>query len=137
MNKIVQHIGYLVFVMLMTACTASPTIPSAFSQVEEPAPIYPDYRDIVVPPNIAPLNFMVQDDAAEACVVGYAPQDDDYQLVVGASRDGVIDIDSAAWRALLTAARGHDIGVDVYVQRAGQWYRFQLYHRLSPSFCNW
>lgn len=132
MNKIVQHIGYLVFVMLMTACTASPTIPSAFSQVEEPAPIYPDYRDIVVPPNIAPLNFMVQDDAAEACVVGYAPQDDDYQLVVGASRDGVIDIDSAAWRALLTAARGHDIGVDVYVQRAGQWYRFQR-HTLTVA----
>ena len=45
---------------LFAACARQAEIPAESTPVNEAADIYPDYRDIVVPPNIAPLNFMVK-----------------------------------------------------------------------------
>ena len=114
------------------SCSSTPTIPTDYRQEEGVADIYPDYKDIVIPPNIAPLNFIVRDAEADAFVVGFVLNADDYQLVTGAGSDGKIDIDTTAWRALLTAARGQDIGIDVYARRDGQWHRFKR-HTLTVA----
>ena len=39
-----------------------------FVQVDREARIYPDYSSIVVPPNIAPMNFTVREDGELYCV---------------------------------------------------------------------
>ena len=112
---------------MMMACNSSPTIPTDYSRTDKQPAIYPDYRNIVIPPNIAPLNFMVQDDKADAFVVGYALHADDYLLIAGADADGKIDMDTTAWRQLLAQAKGTNIGVDIYAQHNGQWQRFPRY----------
>lgn len=118
-------LSLLFLVPFFVSCSSAPTIPAAYQQEEEEADIYPDYKDIVIPPNIAPLNFMVRDSEADAFVVGFVLKADDYQLVAGAGSNGKIDIDTTAWRAMLTMARGQDIGIDVYARRDGQWHRFK------------
>ena len=133
----------LLSLVFVCSCNSSPSIPSSYQQDDTEAPIYPDYKDIVIPPNIAPLNFMVQDAEADAFVVGMALEADrsaqrdashlkNYQLVVGGGSDGKIDMDTTAWRALLGAARGHDISVDIYARRDGQWHRFKC-HMLTVA----
>ena len=61
MNFELKYILISAVAVLLSAC-GKPTaqIPAQFSQLEEKAEIYPDYTDIIVPPNIAPLNFIVR-----------------------------------------------------------------------------
>jgi hypothetical protein len=49
---------------------AAPEPPTEFAVLDRAPAIYPDYRDVTIPPNIAPLNFDVQENAARfvACV---------------------------------------------------------------------
>ncbi|MBQ7495798.1 MAG: PD40 domain-containing protein [Bacteroidaceae bacterium] len=105
--------------LLLSACSSKPSsVPQQFTEVGEAAPIYPDYRDVTIPPNIAPLNFMVTDSLADA----YVMQAGD--LVCGAGRDGKFDMDSTVWRRILSGARGRELAVNVFARRADGWVRF-------------
>lgn len=43
---------------LTAACTHQAQLPAQSTALDTQADIFPDYRDIVIPANIAPLNFM-------------------------------------------------------------------------------
>lgn len=103
--------------LLLLSCGHSATVPQSFAEVSDSVHIYPNYRDVTIPPNIAPLNFMVIDSTAEAFVA------DVNGIVCGAKKNGKIDIDTTAWRALLTEHRGKDIKVLVYACREQGWVR--------------
>ncbi|MBO4662234.1 MAG: PD40 domain-containing protein [Bacteroidaceae bacterium] len=113
-----KRLIYLLLIPAITACTKSYDIPSQYTDVAEQAPIYPDYRDIVVPENIAPLNFMVKD--AKGLVAVFEGENGSCLTASGEDR---IDIDSAEWRKMLTAERGKDILVTVYADMDG-WKRY-------------
>ena len=56
----------LLLPVLFAACAGPEArIPEQSTAVKEAARIYPDYRDIVIPPNIAPLNILVQSEGSE------------------------------------------------------------------------
>ena len=61
-------IPYYIYIVLsvLTGCTHHPEVPKQAEQTNRLPEIYPDYTNIVIPYNIAPLNFMVDD--AEECV---------------------------------------------------------------------
>ena len=46
--------------VMFNACKPTAVVPTEATSVNETAKIYPDYRDVVVPPNIAPLNVQVK-----------------------------------------------------------------------------
>ena len=52
--------------MLFTACTPTP---EDVAKSDLLPPIYPDYTDVTIPSNIAPLNFLVRSDHCEAVQV--------------------------------------------------------------------
>ena len=54
--------------MLLSGCKPKAEVPTQFAETNTEATIYPDYKDIMVPPNIAPLNFLVKDSIATAFV---------------------------------------------------------------------
>ena len=103
--------------LLIISCGHSATVPSVFTEVADSAVIYPDYRDVTIPPNIAPMNFMVIDSAADAFVA------DIDGIVCGAGADGKMDIDSTAWRRLLNERRGKDVNITIYARRSDGWVR--------------
>lgn len=92
-------------------------------QVARRARIRPDYADIVVPPNIAPLNFVIQEPAKRyhvriGSVVG--------PPVEVASRDGKVEIPLRAWRRLLTANTDREFSIQVFaLAEDGQWDVFE------------
>ena len=51
---------YLFFIFLLVGLAACAPRPENVTSVTESAPIYPDYTDITLPYNIAPLNFMIE-----------------------------------------------------------------------------
>lgn len=118
------HIIYsLLFIIV--GCKPKAEVPPQFIEANAEADIYPDYKDVVVPPNIAALNFVVHDSTATAYVVQLKGKEQ--ELLAGASEDGVIRMDTTEWRALLTASKGNEVSVDVYAKRPDGWVHFKPY----------
>ena len=108
----------LLVAVAMNSCSSKPQeVPATFTEVADSATIYPDYREVTIPPNIAPLNFMVRDPEADAFVAEIGT------LACGATDDGKIDIDTTAWHRLLHKNRGGDLSVNIYAHRANGWVR--------------
>lgn len=49
------------FLLLLAAC--SPKVPSSYGTSESTPSIFPDYKDVTIPCNIAPLNFLIEEEA--------------------------------------------------------------------------
>ena len=90
--------------------------------IDRPARIRPDYHDVTIPANIAPLNFLV------------AEQGTHYNLRVSSKKGEPVEVSSPSprmvipeknWRELLGANRGEDLQFDVYVKTdSGRWHHF-------------
>ncbi len=109
--------------LCLTACSTAPEIPVNSTPTDEQADIYPDYRDIIIPSNIAPLNFMVRSAGTDfVCALEGGGQ----QLVAG-SQEGKMCFDTLQWKQLLQAAKGKDVKVTLYAERDGAWVSFPSY----------
>ncbi len=110
--------------LLLAGCKAEVELPESATPVQEAADIYPDYRDIVIPPNIAPLNFQVKS-AGEEFVASIAGGGMD--IVAEGNEEGKVSIDTTAWKQLLDQSRGKKLTVTIYARRDKEWVRFPAY----------
>lgn len=124
MNISPRHLIFtLLLGSLLTACKQEAVVPTDSRPATAALQMYPDYRDVTLPPNIAPLNFMVRN-AADNYVATFEAKG---RQVVAGREDGKIEIDTTEWRALTRAARGGDIKVTVYAETDGTWQRYPEY----------
>ena len=72
---------------------------------------FPDYAEVTIPVNIAPLNFMIQ--GAEYAQAVFCHEGVEMLRVKG--KDGIVQIPIKKWRELLKAAAGGNIDVQVSV----------------------
>ncbi len=121
-----------------------------YAPVDRPPKIHPDYFDTVVPPNIAPLNFLVREEGSRYRVKIYSEEGNPIEV---SSRSGKIIIPEAPWHKLLNLNRGRRFNFDVFVKTAdGRWKRFQtikneiaredidpflVYRRIHPAHSTW
>ena len=108
----------------------------------------PDYASLVIPPNVAPLNFRILEEGRDYFV--RISSDGGEKLDIRC-RDGTCRIPLKSWRRLLGTGRGGRLSYDVLVQqRDGTWVQFQqvtntvapepidsclVYRRLLPNKC--
>jgi len=85
---------------------------SACRSVGQPPRIRPDYCDTVIPPNIAPLNFTVEEPGSCYFVRIYSEQGNPIEI---SSRSGRILIPQDSWHSLLATNRGRQLFLDVFV----------------------
>jgi len=84
--------------------------------------IHPDYRDTVIPSNIAPLNFLVQEDGSHYYVKIYSEQGEPIEVF---SCSPKILIPQKQWHELLKINRGNQLQFDVFVKtKNDQWNLF-------------
>lgn len=124
----------VLIVTLLAAC--GPQIPASFTEADMTPKIYPDYVDVTIPVNIAPLTFEL-DEEADEMVARYSAPDGNGQEIVCADKMQP-DIDD--WRDLIT--QNSVINVDVYARRRsaegrlqgenGQWTHYKPF-RISVS----
>ncbi len=115
--RLTQFILLFFLLVLPNACreasdiTISDTLP----------PIYPDYINVTIPVNIAPLNFMITE--AEALDVGLTTRGETLTLK-GRNK---IRIPLRKWRSLIIKASENQqvITVSVRARIQGQWYEYQ------------
>jgi hypothetical protein len=121
---------------------------------DRPARMQPDYGTAVLPPNISPLDFTIQEQGDAYCVRFYGEKGEPLEV---ASGKGDIRPNEGAWHRLLAANCGRDLCVDVYVRsQAGTgreaWTRFAsvrhpiarepiddyiVYRRIRPGHSTW
>jgi hypothetical protein len=85
--------------------------------------VRPDYAGITIPPNIAPLQFSLQDSCA-ACVVEIASERGSPIMVWGKKNN--VCIDAAPWKLLLSENVGKLLRVTIYARSdRGVWRRYR------------
>ena len=108
------------FMLQVAACTPTPENPQAVASLP---PMYPDYADVTIPCNIAPLNFLLRGDfegvEAIATVEGHSIQTN--------SSDNTVCFDIDEWKDLLAHAVGKDINVSVTALHDGTWRTYQTF----------
>ena len=101
---------------LMLSCTPTP---ENVQKSNELPPIYPDYCDVTIPENIAPLNFLLRANC-EAIEVKAG------DLTLNASgNEAVFDIDD--WKDLMAKTAGKEINVTVTALIDGQWIEYKSF----------
>jgi hypothetical protein len=121
----------------------------SFSEVGRDASIFPDFNGVTFPPNIAPANFLIREDAEKFRVNIHAQGK--YGITIN-SRNGKVIIPEGGWKKLLKACRGNDLFVDVYAKKNGKWMKFNtiidhvanenvdkylVYRLIEPGFETW
>ena len=92
------------------------------TSVEQTPSLSPDYAGCVIPPNIAPLNFVVKESGERFFVRISAGSGEGIDVV---SASGRVVIPPGPWKRLLDVNRGGKLTFDVYVQQGdGTWWRF-------------
>jgi len=104
--------GFLLFV----ACENSNNV----QVYNELPPIYPDYTDITIPCNIAPLNFIMrnQPQRIEVVLKGQFSQ----VRVVGTDK---IQFSESRWKKFLETEKGNSVSVQITVKVGGQWIKYK------------
>ena len=135
-NKII----FLSLSLLFFACS----VPEGVRESGEEAIIFPDYKGVVIPPNISPLDFKILNDGER------------YVTTISGEKAGTITVrgcdvklPSKEWKALVEANKGSDIVYTVNVKRKGEWLKlaqfkgtvvedpiddYMVYRLLAPSY---
>ena len=143
------YIIFLAVVVLMSSCASHPDVPSASKEAKSLPAIFPDYCDVTVPYNIAPLNFMLPADEYEECVSRFTTPDGKQQTYGSGVK---VQIPESEWHDMLNASKGKSIKVEVWGKKDGEWLSFNpfeiyvapdaideylSYRLIEPSYVAW
>ena len=138
-----------VAILLLSSCASHPDVPSSAKEAKSLPAIFPDYCDVTVPYNIAPLNFMLPADEYEACVARLTTPDGQQQTYGSGVK---VQIPEEEWRSMLDASKGRSLKVEVWGQKSGEWLSFTpfeihiakepideylSYRLIEPSYVAW
>lgn len=128
---------------------SSPKAIEKYVEVAVEPRISPDYSNIVIPTNIAPINFRILEQGQQYFVKVRAGSGKAIDIF---SKTGDVQIPLRKWRALLKSNKGNKIFFDIYVMDAKQgWRKFRsitntiaeddidgyvVYRRMKPIY-NW
>ncbi|MDD5326990.1 MAG: hypothetical protein PHY02_04135 [Phycisphaerae bacterium] len=110
-------------VVLWFALNKGTVSPAECRIVSRMPAIKPDYTETVIPPNIAPLNFMVLEPGTGYLVKIHSASGDSIDVF---SRNSKIKIPLRRWKSLLNTNCGKELFFDVYVRsKDGFWSRYE------------
>ena len=116
----IRNILYIGLCLAMMGCSG-PSVPEVFTESKDLPKIYPDYTNVTIPMNIAPLTFEL-DEAVDEMIARYAAGDK--ELVFEGKAQPQMD----DWRVLTEKAKGGAMTVDVYARRADQWTHYKPFN---------
>lgn len=118
MNRIQGHIALLCLILcwVIASCDRRP---EEFAVMDALPPIYPEYTDITIPCNIAPLNFLLRNHPS---AVEVALRGEHKEWVI--RTNGKIRFPETQWRQFLMSAKETDIQVVVTAKVNGQWIQY-------------
>ena len=136
-------------VLFLSSCVHYPDVPSSSKKTKCLPAIFPDYCNVTVPYNIAPLNFMLPSDEYEECVARITTPDGNQQSY----GEGVkVQIPESEWHAMMENSKGKSLKIEVWGKKEGEWLSFNpftifvakdpideylSYRLIEPSYVAW
>ncbi len=111
-------------VLVCASCGGHPSVPGDATTLDTLPGIYPDYTNVTVPCNIAPLNFMLPDNQFTACVARFTMADGTSQTY-GSGTKVILPKDD--WESMKQSSMDKDIKVEVYGEQGGKWISFRSF----------
>lgn len=139
---------YLLLCMLLLACTACNEKISISRSSDETLPLTADYRDITIPCNLAPLNFGIQGNTKESCLL-IRLENEEWQVE---GSDKGFQIPPEKWKQLLQKAKGKTLVFTVCLKDKEGWTGYPpfevtvapheidpylAYRRIAPGYTLW
>ena len=135
--------------MMLASCANHPGVPSSSRDAKSLPGIFPDYCNVTIPCNIAPLNFMLPKGQYDECVARITTPDGKQQTY----GDGVkVQIPEDEWHDMLDASKGKSLKVEVWGKKGEEWLSFKpfeiyvakdpideyvSYRLIEPSYVAW
>ncbi|WP_280746944.1 hypothetical protein [Parabacteroides sp. PF5-9] len=108
----------LIYCLLFIGCNR----PENVTYIDEYPPVYPDYTDITIPYNIAPLNFLMRNNP-EATEVVLKGEHSNILIRTGEK----VSFAERKWRNFLQAEKGKTISVEVKAKIKGKWLAYKTF----------
>ena len=106
--------------MTFLVATANAASPPAAEAIHRQPRLFPDYTEVVLPPNIAPLNFAIEEPDLRRHHLRIIPSRGAALETTGKSAS--VDIPLAPWKELVQANAGQPIHFEIRIQnREGRW----------------
>ena len=134
--------------LILNSCESKPG--EDYTSSDLSPKIEPDYSDITLPPNIAPLNFIIKETGVAFFVKFSSESGDEFEVM---SRNGKVIIPIKKWRKMLQNNHGKSFSADIYSKdEQGKWLKYKtatnmiasekvdpyLYYRLLyPGYESW
>ncbi|MFV0267633.1 MAG: TolB family protein [Draconibacterium sp.] len=134
-------------ILLFSACQQQ--LPKADVQIDRLPQLFPDYAEVTIPENIAPLNFQIQEDYEEFIACFFVEKE---LLFSVHSSSGKIELNMKQWRQLTAKSTGGNYSVEILARKEGRWARFPqfenrvvtdridsylVYRLIEPGFETW
>lgn len=120
----IYHIGIILLSIVFASCTSHPSVPDNAKDAGSVPAIFPDYTNVTVPCNIAPLNFMLADEAYDECVARITTPDGNSQTY-GDGRK--VMISEGEWHDIVAASMGKAFAVEVWGKKNDEWFAFRKF----------
>jgi hypothetical protein len=109
----------IIIYLMLISCSKPESVMISYA----PPPIYPDYIDVTIPVNVAPLNFLMRNEPDKLVVSIKGIRDS--IIVKGTDK---IEIPLKKWKALLATEQGRSLSVRVTARLKGVWIQYQPFY---------
>ena len=99
--------------------SCSETIPENFEELSDAVSISPDYDQLTIPFNIAPLNFIIYDNAQEYRILAYSSNGE--KIIMTGKK---VKFPLKKWKKLLGENQNDTLFIDIYLRKDKQWKKY-------------
>lgn len=121
-----MKIYHVLLLILCTACSNVLKLPTDVVKSDKVLTIVPDYTDLTIPCNIAPMNFRVDGEWDEVLLQLKVGNDN---ILLLADKKGNILFDALEWQQWLARCKGKSLHYTIYTLKNKQWTQW-------PAFTN-
>jgi hypothetical protein len=112
---------FLIILTMICGCNFKPD--NKFSVDENTPRIDPDYTGIIIPPNIAPLNFVIKETGSAYFVKFTSGGNTELEI---SARHATIQIPVRKWNKIVKSNPGNDLNIDIFSRdSSGLWRKFK------------
>ena len=121
--NLIKLSSYCCFLLLLTACSVG--IPNHSQKIDKTVRLYPDYMEVTIPYNIAPLNFVIQEEGND-CVVKISDENNN-SIIVSGGKKMEVRFPEKKWKKLLSENKGKCLTYDIFVKQEGSWLQYNSF----------
>ena len=109
---------YLFLSLILLCACSRPEVPGQFDTVDKLPTMRPDYADVTIPCNIAPLNFAVVEVGSDKVVARFTMPDGESH-VFGSKQK--LEFEAVEWKEMLAKSAGDKMQVEIWTSGNNGW----------------